>query len=109
VLISVSAKPGGPPIIRLHPERKVSLIEESVTFSVKAEGTHPLRYRWLRDNQLIEEADGPVLTLTGVREAHSGNYQCQVENLLGKVVSEPAELSVGEYHQYGCAYMIAHH
>ena len=77
-----------------------------MTFCVKAEGTRPLRYRWLRDNQLIEEADGPVLTLTGVREAHSGNYQCQVENLLGKAVSEPAELRVGEYQECSCAYVV---
>ena len=102
----VDFKPGDPPSFKLHPERKVSLPDEMVTFSVEAEGMKPLRYRWLRDNQLMDEAEGPVLTLTGVKEADSGNYQCQVENLLGKAVSEPAELHVGEYYQCTNSYLL---
>ena len=95
----IFVKPGDAPSIKRQPERHFSLTEDSVTFSVEAEGTGPLRYSWLCDNQLMDEAEGPVLTLTGVKEADSGNYQCQVENLLGKAVSEPAELNVGEYYQ----------
>ena len=37
-----------------------------------------------------------MLKLTGVKEAHSGDYRCQVENLFGEAVSEPARLCVGE-------------
>ena len=44
----------------------------------------------------MDEAEGPVLTLTGLKNAHSGDYQCQVTNVLGEAVSAPATLSVGE-------------
>jgi len=96
VLILFLSKPGDPPSIRLHPKRQVSLPEESVTFCVEAEGTGPLRYRWFCDNKVMDEAEGPVLTLTGLKNAHSGDYQCQVTNVLGEAVSAPATLSVGE-------------
>jgi len=55
-----------------------------------------LRYRWFCDNKVMEEAEGPVLALTGVKEAHSGNYKCKVTNLFGEAVSGPATLRVGE-------------
>jgi len=55
-----------------------------------------LQYRWFCDDEVVEEADGPVLTLTGVKEVHSGDYQCQVTNVLGEAVSVPATLNVGE-------------
>ena len=97
VLIS-PVKLGDPPSFILHPKRKVSLPGDTVTFIVEAEGMGPLQYNWLCDNQMMDEAEGPVLTLTGVKEADSGNYQCQVENPVGKAVSEPVELQVGEYY-----------
>ena len=95
-MILFLCKPGDPPSIRIHPERQISLPEESVTFCVEAEGTGPLQYRWFCDDEVVEEADGPVLTLTGVKEVHSGDYQCQVTNVLGEAVSVPATLNVGE-------------
>ena len=92
--------PGDPPSIVLHPECQASLPEESVTFCVEATGTGPLQYRWFCDMKVVEEAEGPVLTLTGVEKAHGGDYQCQVTNLFGKAVSGTATLRVGELHVY---------
>ena len=88
--------PGDPPSIILNSECQVSLPEESVTFCVEATGTGPLQYRWFCDMKVVEEAEGPVLTLTGVEKAHGGDYQCQVTNLFGKAVSGTATLRVGE-------------
>ena len=68
-----------------------------MTFRVEAKGTAPLHYSWLCDDKVVQGADGPVLTLTGVREADSGSYQCCVENQVGKVESNPAKLLVGEW------------
>ena len=67
-----------------------------MTFCVEAKGTAPLHYSWLCDDKVVQGADGPVLTLTGVTEADSGSYQCCVENQVGKVESNPAKLLVGE-------------
>jgi len=88
--------PGDPPSIVLPPEHQVSLPEESATFCVEAKGTGPLRYRWFCDSKVVEEAEGPVLTLTALKKAHSGDYQCTVTNLFGEAVSGPATLRVGE-------------
>ena len=63
--IMLISLPGDPPSIVLNPKRQVSLPEELVTFCVEAKGTGPLQYRWFCDNKVMEEAEGPVLTLTG--------------------------------------------
>ena len=67
-----------------------------MTLCIEAKGTAPLHFTWLHDDKVVEGADGPVLTLNGVNEADSGSYVCQVENQVGKTVSKPAKLQVGE-------------
>jgi len=67
-----------------------------VSLSVEAKGTPPLHYSWLCNDKVVEGANNPVLTLTEVREVDSGSYRCCIENQVGKVESNPAELLVGE-------------
>ena len=67
-----------------------------MTLCIEAKGTALLHFTWLHDDKVVEGADGPVLTLNGVNEADSGSYVCQVENQVGKTVSKPAKLQVGE-------------
>ena len=68
-----------------------------MSLCVEAKGTLPLRYRWLCNNNVVEGAEGPVLTLAEVREADSGSYRCCIDNQVGKVESNPAELLVGKW------------
>ena len=86
----------GDPIIATHPESQISFPGKSVTLRIEAKGTAPFHYSWFCDNKVVEGEEGPVLSLTEVREADSGSYQCCVENQVGKVESNPAELLVGE-------------
>jgi len=86
----------GDPLLVLHPESQTRLTGESVTLCIEAKGTAPLHFTWLHDDKVVEGADGPVLTLDVVNEADSGSYVCQVVNQVGKSVSKPAKLQVGE-------------
>ena len=74
----------------------MSVTGESVTIHIRAEGTAPLQFSWLRDHIEVEGADGPVLTLTEVTEADSGSYQCFVKNQFGQTESKPSKIEVGE-------------
>ena len=67
-----------------------------MSLCVEAKGTPPLHYSWICNGKVVEGADGPMLTLTEIREADSGSYWCCIENQVGKVESNPAELLVGE-------------
>lgn len=69
-----------------------------MTLCLEAKGTAPLCYSWFCDGRVVEGAEGPLLTLTEVSESDSGSYRCCVENQVGKVDSNPAELLVGECH-----------
>ena len=69
-----------------------------MTLRLEAKGTAPLHYSWFCDGRVVEWAEGPLLTLTEVSESDSGSYWCCVENQVGKVDSNPAELLVGECH-----------
>ena len=71
-----------------------------MTLCIEAKGTAPLHFTWLHNDKVVEGADGPVLTLNGVNEAASGSYVCQVENQVGKTVSKPAKLQVGEWQNF---------
>ena len=86
----------GDPIIITHPKRQMSITGNPVTLHIEAKGTVPLHYSWFCDNKVVEGEEGPALTLAETREADSGSYQCCVENQVGKVESNPAELLVGE-------------
>ena len=71
-----------------------------MSLCIEARGTVPLHFTWLRDGKVVEGGDGPVLTLNGMNKADSGSYMCQVENQVGKAVSKPAELHVGEWQSF---------
>ena len=86
----------GDPIIATHPESQISFPGKSVSLCVEAKGTPPLHYSWICNDKVVEGADNPVLALTEVKEADSGSYRCCIENQVGKVESNPAELLVGE-------------
>jgi len=64
-----------------------------VTFSVEAEGT-ALEYQWYKDGEKIEGATGSSVTIVSVSEEDAGIYNVTVENVLDKVTSSLATLTV---------------
>jgi hypothetical protein len=66
----------------------------SVTFSVQAGGSGPLRYLWRLDGTPIPGANAGSYTRAGVDSTSAGNYSVQVTNLYGSVFSGNATLTV---------------
>ena len=66
---------------------------------VKAEGTEPLMYQWLRNDQKLSDdidyrgSTTPELEIVGTDSQHGGSFKCQVENVHGKTCSANIEYS----------------
>jgi hypothetical protein len=71
------------------------------TLSVRASGSEPLGYRWLRNGVAIEDNDlysgvrSPNLAITADDPGVAAEYLCEVSNAAGSVLSEPVTLVVG--------------
>lgn len=66
----------------------------TVSFTVVATGTLPLRYQWSRDWEMIEGATEETLTLTDVTSADAGTYRVLVSNQGGAETSAEGTLSI---------------
>ncbi len=89
-----SAGPTAPFITGQPPN--LSVTEGSnATFTVTADGTAPLFYRWyFNTNTLLTFATGASLTITNAQSASAGTYSVVVSNSLGSVTSTDAILAV---------------
>src|SRR5262249_36810790 len=66
----------------------------TVTFSVVATGTAPLRYQWRLNGGSISGALSSSYTKTNVQSADAGNYSVVVSNLFGTAASADAVLAI---------------
>ena len=82
------------PQIEEQPKSQAVLEGDSVTFTVKAEGTAPLNYQWYKDDIAIEGATREKYTIESVVAENLGNYKVVVSNTEGEVVSDVAVLSL---------------
>ncbi|MCA8959794.1 MAG: immunoglobulin domain-containing protein [Planctomycetes bacterium] len=64
------------------------------SFEVIASGTPELQYQWLKDGSPIVGATRPTFTIPSTVPADAGEYQVEVSNGCGTVVSAIAELIV---------------
>jgi glucose/arabinose dehydrogenase len=84
-----------PPGITLHPTSRTVAPGASVTFSVRASGTPPLRYQWQRTGGNISGATSPDYSIASVVQADSGaRFLAIVTNDFGTVTSNEAVLTV---------------
>ncbi len=81
-----------PPSIVTHPVDVTIYEGQAATFTVKAAGTGPFKYRWFRDGVQISTA--AKLKLTNVRLDKAGNYTVTVSNNAASVDSNAAVLDV---------------
>lgn len=82
------------PTIVTPPASQTRFVGQSVTFSVGACGTPPLRYQWMLDGSGIAGAINASLVLTNVRASDAGRYQVMLSNTAGSAASIDAILTV---------------
>ncbi|MFP4471987.1 MAG: immunoglobulin domain-containing protein, partial [Bacteroidales bacterium] len=87
------------PQITQQPENITVVVGETAGFSVSADGSTPLDYRWYGPDGLLPEETSTELILENVTAADAGTYYCTVENTCGLVTSEVAVLTVQELMQ----------
>lgn len=83
------------PYIIFQPESQVfSTFGGTAVFDVRATGSPPLTYNWMKDGQFLVSLTEPRLVIEQVRAEDAGEYQVVVANEAGEVTSEPANLVV---------------
>jgi hypothetical protein len=83
-----------PPFITSQPQNRAVASGSSVTFSVTASGTAPLRYQWFKDLVALTGSTNATLLLTNVQPHHIGFYSVMVSNVAGMVLSTNAALNI---------------
>jgi glucose/arabinose dehydrogenase len=83
------------PSITNHPSNATVAEGQPASFSVSAEGTQPLTYRWQRDGVDIPAATAATYTLASTALSDSGaTFRAVVTNGTGTATSNPATLTV---------------
>lgn len=83
-----------PPVIGIQPLSQTVNAGTSVLLSASVTGTLPIAYQWLWSGLPLAGATNASLLLPNVQTLHQGSYQLVATNLAGRVVSEPAILTV---------------
>ncbi len=82
------------PTITVQPIDRVVLQGASVSLTVEAAGSAPLRYQWRKGGTAIAGATDATFALTSVQFANVGTYDVVVSNSAGSATSAPAALSL---------------
>jgi hypothetical protein len=91
----MTAYPASAPVIVAHPQSQTASPGDSVTFTVIASGSTPLRYQWyFNTTSPIAGATNPVLSLNNVQSSDAGVYSVIVSNSAGTATSTSATLSI---------------
>jgi hypothetical protein len=89
-----ASTPESPSILE-QPADQLVLLGQTATFLVKARGTGPLSFQWLRNGLEIPDATGPVFRTPLVSEIdESSRYHCVVTNAHGVTRSDTALLEL---------------
>jgi hypothetical protein len=85
---------GEPPRIVTAPVGGTYLVGDTVTLSVLADGTPPLRYQWKRNGTDLPAANDATLTLDNVATAQEGDYTVVIRNDAGEITSPAVRVTV---------------
>jgi len=94
LLLPAHAQLGLPPSITVQPVDQVVLGGDTVRFTVVASSLTTLSYQWYFRAAPISGATASILTLTGVDTNDTGGYYVDVRNLVGRMDSRTALLTV---------------
>ncbi len=92
--VSITAPPGTPPVITVHPQSVTVYVGSAVGFIVRATGTAPLTYQWQKGGVNIAGAISSNYNIGAAAFSHAGQYRCRVANAYGAVTSRVAVLTV---------------
>jgi hypothetical protein len=82
------------PWVNVPPQNVTIRPGNNASFAVEASGATPLRYQWRWNGAALPNANAPSLLLTNVQLTHRGLYSVEISNVLGRVESDPAVLTV---------------
>ncbi|HVR34716.1 MAG TPA: immunoglobulin domain-containing protein, partial [Methylomirabilota bacterium] len=80
--------------ITTEPVSRTNVVGTMVSFSVEADGSAPLGYRWRKGTVNLAGATNAMLTLGPLEAADAGNYSVVVSNGLNSVTSTVASLTI---------------
>jgi hypothetical protein len=83
-----------PATIQQQPQNIATNAGRTVTFSVSASGTGPLRYQWRFNGTNIFNATNSSLVITNVQTTNEGVYTVLIVDNVGDILSAPARLVV---------------
>ena len=75
--------------------------KEKAVFNITAEGSEPLRFQWMKDDEPVEDKDnvegtnGPKLTISRPKMVDEGQYHCIVSDDFGVKESQKVNLVLG--------------
>ena len=82
------------PVITMQPTNQTLLVGQAALLAVDATGLGPLNYQWRYDGTNLPGATNDLFSLWSARMADAGEYDVQVANAAGSVVSSSATLTV---------------
>lgn len=84
-----------PPVVVAQPQSQSVPPGGTAVFSVVAQGTEPLLYRWRRNGITLSNAPNtPTLVLSNVSVANAGTYSVVITNGFGLTISSNAQLAI---------------
>jgi hypothetical protein len=83
-----------PPVVTVPTSPVDAVIGEPVTLSVEVDSTHPLRYCWRKEGQILPGETGAKLKIKNVFPSTAGAYSVEVTNEHGTTMSEPINVRV---------------
>ncbi len=82
------------PCVRQQPTSLEVDADQDATFSIRAGAVPPPCYQWWFSNTPISGATSAALTITNAQPGNAGPYWVQVENVVGTLTSQVAQLTV---------------
>ncbi len=82
------------PAIQTQPQSQTVTAGGSVQFSVAATGRPAVTYQWYLGSAAINGATSSTFNVADAQPGDAGNYSVVVSNVMGRVTSNPASLTV---------------
>ena len=89
--------PAEAPSIAQQPANIYVVLTNSATLSVVAGGTVPLSYQWMKGAAAVLNATNASFTITNAQLSDDADYTVVVTNLVGRVTSAVAHVSVASF------------
>jgi choice-of-anchor C domain-containing protein len=82
------------PTIIIQPKGVIAMAGDTVTLSVRAAGSQPIQYQWIKEGEALLSATNSSLLLANLSLNDAGNYWAVVANNYGAVTSSVALVQV---------------